>query len=446
MTAAVIDFTTGPHARRLAFGAKLHEQGRYQRAARIFASVDTPEAKYLLAQCVEAAGHTEHAAALLATVVAKRPEFVEARFHLAGLLNRLERRKAAEYHYRRVLDQDPTVSSAWLNLGNLLSGQLQWADALAAYEKARTLAPHDPRPLINLAHTKLLLGDYAEGWRLYHQRWALPTFRSRNGLEEGDQRKAWTGQEISGKRLLVFREQGTGDVLQMLRYDAVLREMGSSPIWRVPAHLWRLVKYSMPAADVVTDTERLPPHDYIVPVMSLPLLCGTDDINKIPKADGYLGLNLPTQPGADFSVGVAWAGSPHHKNDKARSITVEQMSELFGVPSVRFLNLQLGPREHEGDAYGLERVQISDYYDTARVLRGLDLVIGCDTSVVHLAGAMGVPCWVLVTVVPDWRWGLDREGSPWYRSVRVLRQLSSGDWAPVVEMARQRLTTARAAC
>jgi hypothetical protein len=223
----------------------------------------------------------------------------------------------------------------------------------------------------------------------------------------------------------------------------MLRALGAEVTWRVPAHLFRLTRAAVPSA-VVTDMERLPSHDYLVPVMSLPLFCGTDNVSKIPGADGYLGTSIPANPRPEFTVGVAWAGSPHHKRDRERSIGVEAMAGLFSVPGVRFVNLQFGPREPEGDAYGLERVDVSDYADTARVLRSLNLVIACDTSIVHLAGAMGVPCWTLVTHPPDWRWGLHREDSPWYASVRILRQLSLGDWAPVVEMARQRLTTARA--
>jgi Flp pilus assembly protein TadD len=439
------------HPRRLAFGLKLHEQGRYQRAERVFGSLDRPhrpnlEARYYQALALREAGQTAQAIPLLETVVADRPEWTEAHWHLGYLLDSAGRRADAEAQYRATLALDGAQPSAWLNLGNVLAARAAFEEAIDCYQRARQLVPGAPRPLINLAHTKLLLGQYAEGWRLYHERWSLPDFRARNGLPGGQSSKGWTGQSVSGKRLLVFREQGTGDVIQMLRYDGMLRALGAEVTWRVPAHLFRLTRASVPS-EVVTDVEPLPSHDYLVPVMSLPLFCGTDDVSKIPRAEGYLGMSLPTTLPSQFTVGVAWAGSPHHKRDRERSIGVEAMAGLFSVPGVRFVNLQFGPRESEGDAYGLERVDVSDYQDTAHLLRTLNLVIACDTSIVHLAGAMGVPCWTLVTHPPDWRWGLEREDSPWYASVRILRQLSLGDWAPVVAEARERLTilTARAA-
>jgi hypothetical protein len=380
---------------------------------------------------------------LLQSVVQDRPTDIDATFRLANTLDALGRRVEAEAQYRRVLDLDPTIAVAWLNLGNVLNTRGAWDEATAAYEQAHRLNPSSRQPLVNLAHTKLLLGDYESGWRLYQERWASTAFRGgHNALAGGDARKAWVGQDVRGKRLLVFREQGTGDVIQMLRYEALLRSMGAEVIWRVPAHLLRLVQYSIPS-EVVTDSEPLPPHDYIVPVMSLPLFCGTKTIDLIPGANGYLCMDLPRTGSSKpwpLRVGVAWAGSAAHKRDRERSIGIEGMSPLFETPNVEFVNLQFGDREHEGDAYHLRRVDVSDYYDTAEVLGMLDLVIACDTSIVHLAGAMCVPAWVCVTAVPDFRWGLGRSDSPWYRSVAVYRQEKAGEWGTVIAEVREHLT------
>lgn len=430
---------------RLALGVRLYEQGRYEKAARVFSSLDKPgrphyEARYFYALCLNDAGDTARAATLMESVVRARPQFVGALYNLGYLYDRLGRRHEAEVCYRRTLVLEPAFVSAWLNLGNTLVGRGAWEEGARAYQHALRLAPQNPQALVNLAHTRLLLGDYQQGWRLYHERWNLPAFRALNGLSAPNAGRGWRGEDIRGQRLVVFREQGTGDVIQMLRYDPILREMGAQVIWRVPAHLFRLAAHSLPHSTVVTDAERLPDHDCIVPAMSLPLFCGTSSLQNIPGADGYLCVDLPTLRRAEFTVGVAWAGSAAHKRDRERSLGIEAMAPLFTVPSVRFINLQFGPREHEGDAYGLARVDVSDYFDTARLLRTLDLVIAVDTSVVHLAGAMRVPCWVCVTAVPDFRWLVGRTDSPWYRSVALYRQPVAGDWTSVIAEVQDHLT------
>jgi Tfp pilus assembly protein PilF len=446
----LVDLEACANPKRLELGVRLHEQGRYERAERVFASLDKPvrphpQARYFRALCVNELGDPERAVQLLESVIADDPRFGGALYNLGYLHERQGRRTIAEIYYRRTLALEPTFVSAWLNLGNCLIGRGEFEDGIRAYAEAMKLAPRAPQPLINLAHTRLLLGDYAQGWRFYHERWNLPDFRARNGLTAANAGAAWVGQPIAGKRLVVFREQGTGDVLQMLRYDATLRAMGAEVTWRVPAHLLRLCMGST-ASNVVTDAEPLPEHDYIVPVMSLPLFCGSDHPSKIPLADGYLEprpseLVTPFEHAVGvLNVGVAWAGSAVHKRDKDRSIGIEAMAPLFTVPRCRFVNLQFGPREAEGDAYGLTRVDVSDYNDTALVLRQLDLVISVDTSVVHLAGGMRVPCWVMVTAIPDFRWMLGTSTSAWYRSVAIIRQPIAGDWKSVIRKARSWLT------
>lgn len=444
----LVDIQACRNPLRLQLGIQLHEQGRYQRAAKVFGSLDTLrkphiEARYFRALCLNELGQSEYAIQLMESVVDKQPRFTGALYNLGYLHERNGNRVSAEIYYRRTLEMDPTFVSAWLNLGNVLIGRGEWQEGANAYGQAMRLAPRTPQPLINLAHTRLLLGDYEQGWRLYHERWNMPDFRARNGLTVPNPGKAWVGQDLTGKRLVVFREQGTGDVIQMLRYDEALRSRGAEVIWRVPTHLFRLASVSVDS-QVVTDAERLPDHDYIVPVMSLPLFCGTQRLSSIPGADGYLKTNDGDTHGSftkgpGLNVGVAWAGSSVHKRDKERSIGIDVMSPLFSAPDCTFINLQFGEREHEGDAFGLTRVDVSDYYDTALLMQQLDLIISVDTSVVHLAGALRRPCWVMVTAIPDFRWLLARDDSPWYRSIAVWRQEHAGDWAGVVDRVRAAL-------
>jgi hypothetical protein len=450
-----IDVSKVKHARRLAKGIRLHEEGRLEQADRVFRSLDRPThphyvARYHRALIAHAIDDFERGIALMESIVEAMPDWPEAIYNLGVFYDRRGDKLLAELYYRRALTLARTFVSAWLNLGNCLIGRGLQPDGLACYEQAKALAPRDPQARVNIAHTLLLLGDYARGWYEYEHRWALPDFRGRNGLPGGDPSKMWTHGTVDprGKRILVFREQGTGDVIQMLRFGPMLKDLGCEVVWRIPSHLYRLVRYAVPKDEqVVTDAEALPPHDLFVPYMSLPHHLGLT-LDTIPRPEGYLSLppgETPHEITRDMTglrVGVAWAGSAFHRNDANRSMSVDTLAPLFGIPGTSWMSLQVGKREQEGDAYGLRRTHLADYYETARAMRGLDLVLAVDTSVVHLAGALGVPCFVMVPAVPDFRWLLGRTDTPWYASVRVWRQSTSGDWPELVSRLHTFLTFA----
>jgi tetratricopeptide (TPR) repeat protein len=337
----------------------------------------------------------------------------------------------------------PYTAMTWLNLGNAMMQEGDPDAALGCYRRAMNLEPGHPRGAVNAAIALLTLGQWDEGWKLYEQRFALPQFQIRNGLKGGDESKMWRGEPLDGKTLLVFNEQGIGDVLMMARYLGSLSLDGSIVV-RAPASLLRLMRSSFGwlGVNCVSDAERMPAHDYLVPFMSLPFHL-RPLIDEAPRSV-YMSLyedepryvvGLP-----EFTkVGIVWAGNPNHTGDKVRSIPFDTFAPLLNTPGVSFVSLQVGSRALDANDYAIGRPELGDYYDTARVLKSLDLVITVDTSVAHLAGALGVLTWILIPLAADWRWMKDRDETPWYDSVTLYRQKTAGDWPEVIERVRSHL-------
>jgi hypothetical protein len=337
----------------------------------------------------------------------------------------------------------PATCKTWINLGNTIRDLCDSRGALGCYEHAAFLGSLDPvertHARVNAAMEYIRLGEWERGWELYESRYALPEFIARNALNGGDASKMWRrskGKAVAGKTLLVFNEQGAGDTIMCLRY---LTQLPSSLhiVARVPASLLRLARASFPTIDIVSDGERLPDHDYLTPFMSLPFHTG-----RAPHARPYLN----TYPGEALlaskypSIGIVWAGSPHHAKDAERSIALEQFAPLFETPHVSWVSLQVGPKANEIRRFpDVRTVQTSDYYDTACVMKSLDLVISVDSSPCHLAGALGVPVWTLLPKVADFRWMIDSETTPFYSSMRLIRQQTRGDWSSVIQQVRRGL-------
>lgn len=287
----------------------------------------------------------------------------------------------------------------------------------------------------------LLLGRLEEGFADYESRWKasharcrrLPVFR-----------KEWLGEPMNGRTMMVYAEQGAGDTIQMLRYGPELKRRGAGRLLLFCQKGVGALAKQMGCWDEVYEDELLDrikrgdvPHwDVQCPTMTLPLRCGL-------LWDGpYLPAGRMTRDAREFRIGFVWAGSVDHAHDRWRSTKPEQWLELF--PLAKFYSFQVGPRTL--DAIGLERhftdlsPLLETYADTADWLAGMDLIISVDTSVVHLAGAMGKPVWMLTPFCPDWRWMLNREDSPWYPSVRLFRQPKPGDWESVFKRIKDELS------
>jgi hypothetical protein len=371
----------------------------------------------------------------------------------------------AEMLFRAAVTLQPEAWGAWLNLGNSVGNRGRYREALRHYHHAHTLAPLEHSPRVNAAYAHLTLGESREGWALYEERWrdeglrerttvAAGLFRERASLTSGNRvrytatgltedetrRKRWDGRARPGESLLVFTEQGLGDLVMALRYHRELMALGMSVIYRVPAPLYRTTRYNCRGAQVVMTTDPLPEHRWHCPSLSLPFLLGVREPGDV-CGKAYLSAPKDTAIAAlsGYKVGFVWSGNPSHPNDSRRSIDITTMAPLFGLPGVTGVSLQVGAKAGEADQYSLYRPPLQDFEDTCRVLAALDLVVAVDTSCAHVAGAMGVPTLVLLPNGPDWRWGASGERTVWYDSTVLLRQTHAGLWSAPVRRARDEI-------
>jgi FkbM family methyltransferase len=327
-----------------------------------------------------------------------------------------------------------------------ISGRAQALITLARLDEAAPLlqqvqgsnAEHLDAQL-GIARIALLKGDMATGWPAYEWR------RRRADIKlpklAGPE---WDGSPICGKTLVVYAEQGFGDVIQFSRYIPLLAAEGARVVFLVPKELEQLFQCLTMYAEVLCSLRPLPAYDFHVPLLSVPRFISTS-LDTIPAEVPYLKVErsdapqFPVPLGTRLKVGVAWAGRPTHANDRYRSASVETFLPLASVPGVTLYSLQVGP--HAGDIDKIAHSalienmspRLKDFSDTAAVIEQLDLVICVDTSVAHLAGALGKPVWVLVPYAPDWRWMLERNDTPWYPTMRLFRQTKFADWNDVVE-------------
>ncbi|HYG89066.1 MAG TPA: glycosyltransferase family 9 protein [Azospirillum sp.] len=321
--------------------------------------------------------------------------------------------------------------------------------ALVHFRAAHALAPDDARVGYNLAMALLGAGALEEGFRLYEQRWRLkgPT----PWISRWD--RFWDGRPLDGGILLVHAEQGFGDTIQFARYIPLAAGRGARVVLAVPAELRRLMGGVDGCGRILSEGERAPDYAAHVPLMSLPRIFGTVEAT-IPASVPYIRAPasspppLPRDAGSPPRVGLVWAGRPEDPEDARRSCPVERLAPLLAIAGVEFHSLQKGPAEVGlGRVAGGERVvrhgaSLTDFADTAALVDALDLVIGVDTAVVHLAGALGRPVWTLLSTDPDWRWMRGRSDSPWYPSMRLFRQPGPGDWTAVLAAVGERLRAA----
>ncbi len=401
----------------------------------------------------------------------------------ANALLELQKPLEALADYDRALALKPDYADALLNRGNALRALLQPEDALASYDRAFALRPDHVEALVNRANAlqdlqryddalatyehalaidadlssahhnealcRLLMGDFASGWRKYEWRWRdmqLEPFKRTFG------QPLWLGKApLAGKTILLHAEQGLGDTIQFARYATYAAKRGANVVMEVPPALLSLLTRLEGVSHLVGCGEPLPPFDYHCPLLSLPLAFDTR-LDSVPAAVPYL-CNEPERVAAwrlrlgddgRPRVGLVWSGSVTHKNDRNRSIPLQALLPLLEAKA-QFVSLQKDVRpadqavlRERGDIQHIGE-QLEDFADTAAVIGSIDLLITVDTAVAHLAGALGKPVWILLPLTPDWRWLLDRDDSPWYPTARLLRQRKIGEWAPVIERAARDL-------
>jgi tetratricopeptide (TPR) repeat protein len=343
---------------------------------------------------------------------------------------------------RRAVAIAPQRFEARLNLGIALRDRGRIAEAEAAFAAARNLKPGDPHLDYETAMLRLSLGDFAVGWRLFESRWAV---FGHPPSELG--KPQWRGEDIAGKSILLYFEQGLGDTLQFARYAPLLTARGARVTLLVQSSAARLIRSLPGVASVVAFGEPVPDTDLCCPLMSLPAAFGAT-LETIPFSDAYLSPSPALTaawaerlgPRRRPRVGVAWAGNPRLHDpksnalDRRRSLTFAQIAPLLKTPGVDFISLQMGEAAKQAAAAVAagELVDpmggVTDFADTAAIMAGLDLVISVDTSVVHVAAATGRPTWMLSRFDGCWRWLRDRDDSPWYPCLRLYRQTAPGDW------------------
>ena len=416
---------------------------------------DFPEALSNLGALLVTLGRAQEAEQQLLALIQAHPELPSAHINLGNLWQNLGRLEEAEAAFRRALALDAAAATARFNLGNLLVRTGRPQEAELQFRQAMRQAPEgEPLMAWNLSLLLLSLGRYGEAWALHEARYAenWPTNHVRTTQPPQLPYPAWQGESLVGKRIVLVQEQGGGDQIQFVRYLPLLLAQGPAHVTLTcPEPLWPMFKQFESArvsVRTVSTLADLPAHDCWVLLMSLPLYLGTDSLARIPAAIPYL-LPEPQRvqawqaclPTAGKRVGLVWKGSAGHLNDQHRSLpNVSVLAPLWRVPGMAFVSLQKGQAEDEARAppAGQPLVHLGshmeNFADSAAILSQLDLLICVDTAAAHLAGALGVPCWVLLpNVGVDWRWLHEREDSPWYPSLRLFRQGAQETWAEVIE-------------
>jgi hypothetical protein len=369
------------------------------------------------AATVQAGGDLAAAAARWRAILDAEPASGEAWRNLAECLVGLDRDDEAEAAFRRAAELRPDKAWAVSALAGFLHRMGRLAEAEAPYRQALALDPGDARLRTDFGHLLLGLGRYAEGWPFYESRKGV----AGHGADPLPIAGEWQGEPLAGKRLLIWPEQGFGDMIQFARFVRPLVEAGAEVTLAAPPELLALFESLGVTLIARTRSMTLPVPDYWTMAMSIPYRLGTT-LETLPPAP-YLAApadRLATwrDPALAGAVGVAWRGRATHPNDRFRSLPRDALSPLVRAAGRRAVDL--------GAIAG-------DFADVAAVIAQLDLVISVDTVFAHLAGALGKPCWVLpARVQPDWRWLQDRPDSPWYASVRLFRQTPDGGWPQVL--------------
>ena len=382
--------------------------------------------------------------------LALAPDNFEIANNVGLALLKLGRSEEALGYFDRAIALDPRVALAHSHRAAALWELHRFDEALASFDDALAITPDYAEARWNAALLRLLLGDFEKGWagREWGRKCAAATF-----VDRAFARPAWLGETpVAGKTILLHGDEGLGDTIQFARYAALVAGLGARVILEVHDAVHPLLSGIEGVALCLKNGAALPDFDLHCPLSSLPLAFATR-LETIPAPRSY----LPAPPEArvrewqarlgthtKLRVGLVWSGNPAHNNDRSRSVPLAMMAPLLDVDA-RFVSLQKDPRPadqtvlHEKSEIIDLTALLTDFVETAALIACLDLVITVDTSVAHLAGAMGRPTWILLPYTPDYRWLLDRDDSPWYPSVRLFRQDARCDYAEVLARVRDEL-------
>ena len=469
----------------------VQSQGRYADAVEkciqaLSLRPDYAQAYNTMAFSLEKQNHFADAIENYRKAIHYKPDFVEAYNHLGVLLNDQGRSSEAIENYRLALGFDAKYAELYNNLGIALKEQEQFAEAIENFKYALRLEPEFAEAYYNLANSLrdqglcaeaidkyrkaiqlktdyaqahwnmslalLLNGDFAEGWKEYRWRRNAELNHVTDYHHSGKPR--WDGSSFAGKRLFVHYEQGLGDNIQFVRYLHKVKARGGTVILETLKPLINLFKDFLCIDELVEyhhGKSSSVSFDIYTSLMDLPNIFGTT-LETIPSDVPYIYADRAKAEywqnelaGPDFKVGIVWAGSPVHGNDRYRSCSLECFAPLSDIQGVRLYGLQKGHAAAQIQQLNgtMSITDISnkfeDFTDTTAAIQNLDLVISVDTSVLHLAGAMGKPTWALLPYAPEWRWMLNRQDSPWYPTMKLFRQKEWGRWEPVFQQVTREL-------
>ena len=338
--------------------------------------------------------------------------------------------------YSKATQMNPSHADAYNNLGLALRDKGHIKEAIHSFEEALHIESDNAVFHWNLSLALLLSGNFEQGWKEYEWRSKVKDFPQRMVSQP-----LWDGSDIAGQTILLYAEQGFGDTIQFIRYASLVAQRGAKVIVSCQNELTSLLKTVEGVHHVVGYREQIPGFDVYFPLVSLSFIFNTT-LESIPARIPYIAVDFPLiqkwtvkvqNHNTNFKIGLAWAGR------EQRSCSLEIFSSLSCLDEITFYSLQKG--EAAGQAKnppkGMKLIDhtedIHDFSDTAAFIENLDLIISVDTAVAHLAGALGKPVWTLLPFVPDWRWMLRREDSPWYPTMRLFRQPSLGDWETVID-------------
>lgn len=414
------------------------------------------------------------------------PRFIAAHYNRGNALRELRRYEEAVAAYDSALRFQPNFFSAWLNRGLSLVKLGRLGEGIASYQQALQLQPNSPEavnnlglalqylgrleeaiacfeavvaqrpdwadPHCNLAQAWLLKGDFERGWPEYEWRWKL---RGRSlpprEIPNGD------GSSLDGRSILLRCEQGAGDAIEFVRYAAKLKQAGARKVvLEAPSRLHRLLGTCVPIDEMISPDDAATDCDLQIPLLSLPRLLRTN-FRTIPNYMPYLDAE-PVRvkrwqsrlPKSKRRIGIAWQGNRDYPEDHLRSVPLAAFEPLAKLPGTKLVSLQvkdgtdqiipLRDRVPLWEA-GPELDADAAFIDSAAIMMSLDLIVTSDTSIAHLAGALGRPVWIVLAYSPEWRWFRDRDDSPWYPTARLFRQSRSGDWSELFERIAQELQT-----
>jgi len=450
----------------------------FQQAAEL--KPDSAEAYFNLGDTLCALGQMEAAIENFNQALRCRPDMFEAHNNLGNALKAQGNLEAAVESYRQAVRLNPDLAEVYYNLGNALRLKEAFEDAITNFRQALQLKPHYAEAFNNLglvyknqgylnqatenfsqalrvnpdlaeahwnrAFTYLLKGNFEDGWKDYDWRFQQAKWQTLYPHRYSGPR--WNGSNCEGKTIFVHDEQGLGDTLQFVRYLPTTKARCGKIIFETRKELIDLLQ-GFPGIDTLVIRSSQPAAtenwDFYIPLLSLPKVFSTT-LKTIPSHVPYIYADSKKVEywkhrliGNGFKVGIVWAGRPMHSDDRNRSCALKQFLSLSGIHGIQLIGLQKGEAVKQVNDVGTETgivnlgKEFEDFTDTAGVIQNLDLVISVDTAVAHLAGAMGKAVWVLLPFIPDWRWMMNRDDSPWYPTMRLFRQKARGDWESVFE-------------